>query len=145
VETGAVMAIRQCKGVRTMLIKTLASAFVVMALAGHAYAETCPVTSNIYKTQKGFAAKDQSGRIWEGEDPGQPIDIKTLGFEDAAYITEDETENGIVKVSQLSCRYQNLALFLDNVVNWKAAVPENWDESNRCSKSINDCSFSLSN
>ncbi|MHC8397321.1 hypothetical protein ACYZT8_27360 [Pseudomonas sp. LB3P93] len=126
-----------------MLIKTIACVFAVMALAGHAYADSCPDAGNIYQTDKGFAAKDKSGRIWEGEDPGQPVDVKTLVFEDAAYITEDETENGPVKVSQLSCRYQDLALVLDKVVNWKATSTA-WDESNRCSKSINDCSFSLS-
>ncbi|WP_154501996.1 DUF3757 domain-containing protein [Pseudomonas mandelii] len=134
------------RGLDTMQTKIIASVLAILTVSNYTYADTCPEPSSIYKTKSGFEAKDRSGHIWKGEDPGQPVDVKTLVFEDAAYITEDETENGPVKVSQLSCRYQNLALFLDNVVNWKAAAPANWDESNRCySKPHNDCSFSLSN
>lgn len=114
-------------------------------MAGHAYADTCPEATSIYQTDKGFAAKDKSGRVWEGENPTvQTIDKSTFVFESAAYVTEDENEDGPVKVSQLSCRYQNLALVLDNVVNWKATSTE-WNKSNYCSKSIDACSYTLSN
>lgn len=128
-----------------MLIKTIASVFAVMAVTGYAYADSCPDTTNIYKTAEGFAAKDKSGRIWAGENPGVvTVDNKTFAFESASYITEDEDENGPVKVSQLSCRYQNLALVLDKVEGWKPTSRE-WDNSNNCTKSISACSFSMSN
>lgn len=128
-----------------MLMKTIASVFAVAVMASHAYADTCPEATNIYQTDKGFAAKDNSGRVWEGENPMiQTIEKSTFVFESAAYVTEDENEDGPVKVSQLSCRYQKLALVLDNVVNWEA-TSKAWNKSDYCSKSIDDCSFSLSN
>jgi hypothetical protein len=128
-----------------MLNKPIASIFLLLALVGHVYADTCPDTAVIYKTDEGFSAKDAAGRIWKGENPGiQTIDNTAFVFESATYITEDEDETGPINVSQLSCRYKKIALVLDNVTGWKSSSVA-WDTSNNCTKSISECSFTITN
>ncbi|EJM14281.1 Protein of unknown function (DUF3757) [Pseudomonas sp. GM21] len=129
-----------------MLNKQIASIFLLLALAGHVYADTCPDSAEIKVGYDGiFFAKDSSGRIWKGENPGiQTIDNTAFVFESATYITEDEDETGPINVSQLSCRYKKIALVLDNVTGWKSSSMA-WDTSNNCTESISECSFTITN
>jgi hypothetical protein len=77
-----------------MQAKTMVVALVIAGISSLAQADICPDISKIKKTNQGFEAVDESGRKWEGEDPGQPVDVKTLIFENAAYITETKPKTG---------------------------------------------------
>jgi hypothetical protein len=124
-----------------MLIKPITGFFLLLALAGHVYGDTCPEPSTFNPNSNGFTATDKSGRTWEGEYwlPEKP----SFNFESATYITEVEGEDGLPKtVSQMSCRYGNIAMVLDNVTNWKA-TSEAWRDSKHCTKSISECSFAM--
>jgi hypothetical protein len=121
----------------------IASTFAMLTISNFAYADTCPEPSTFKQAGNVFTAKDKSGRIWEGEYwlPEAP----SFGFESATYITEDEGEDGLpVTVSQMSCRYGKIAMVLDNVTGWKPASGA-WDKANHCTKSISECSFTISN
>ncbi|MDR7281794.1 hypothetical protein J2X84_000608 [Pseudomonas corrugata] len=121
----------------------IASLFTILAITHYAYADTCPEPSIFNPTSNGFTAKDESGRIWEGEYwlPEKAY----FSFESATYITKDEGEDGIPKtVSQMSCRYGKIAMVLDNVTDWEPISGE-WDNDNTCTESIRKCSFSISN
>lgn len=125
---------------RTIII---ASTFAILAISSFAYADNCPEPSTFKQAGHVFTAKDKSGRIWEGEYwlPEAP----SFSFESASYITKDEGEDGLpMAVSRMSCRYKKIAMVLDNVTDWKAASGA-WDKSNRCTESISECSFSISN
>jgi len=126
-----------------VVIKTIAGAWVLMTLAGHVYADTCPNTAEITEETKGvFSTKDSSGRTWKGESPGlETADIKLSDFESVAYIDRDEDETGPIIVSQLSCRYKNIAFALE-VPGWKPEEPRLW-ENQHCTRSISECSFTI--
>ncbi len=128
-----------------MRINTIAIVLAIAGISSMAQADTCPEVSKIKRTDQGFVALDESGRKWEGDNPTlTSIDENKTVFESATYITEDEDETGPISVSQMSCRYKNIALVIDNVKDWKPISQDEW-KSNHCTKSINECSFSTSN
>lgn len=121
----------------------ISSSFAILTISNFAYADTCPDPSTFKQADNVFTAKDKSGRIWKGE--YWQTEAPSFSFESAAYITEDEGEDGLpMTVSQMSCRYGKIAMVLDNVKDWKPA-PGVWDKSNHCTKSISECSFNSSN
>lgn len=125
-----------------MRTNTIAVVLAIAGISSMAQADTCPEVSKIKKSDEGFVALDELGRVWKGDNPTlTSIDENTTVFESATYITEDEDETGPISVSQLSCRYKNIALVLYNVKNWKPGS-QSW-ESNHCTKSLRDCSFSM--
>jgi hypothetical protein len=128
-----------------MLNKQIASIFLLLALAGQVYADTCPDSAEIEAGYNGvFSTKDSSGRIWKGENQGiETADINLSDFESATYIDMDEDETGPISVSQLSCRYKNIAFVLE-VPGWKPEEPRRWNNKH-CTTSISDCSFTITN